>query len=161
MVALIKGAKAPSVDLEGIDGQRYNLSLAISSTGLVVLAFFKVSCPTCQYTLPFLERLHQRHQSRNIWGISQDDLSASQAFAREYNLTLPILLDAGLSATVNYDLTIVPSIFLLNKDLSIEQTIVGFDRDQMEQLNARLAEASRPVTALFSVSDNAPPAKPG
>jgi hypothetical protein len=27
----------------------------------VVLAFFKISCPTCQYAFPFLERLHRAY----------------------------------------------------------------------------------------------------
>ena len=42
----------------------------------VLLAFFKINCPTCQLTFPFLQRLADRGGPR-IVGVSQDD-AASQ-----------------------------------------------------------------------------------
>jgi len=37
-----------------------------------VLAFFKIDCPTCQLTFPYLQRMADRGQ-RRIVAISQDD----------------------------------------------------------------------------------------
>lgn len=162
MVALIKGKKAPPVELVGLDGKRYNLQMAASSTGTVVLVFFKVSCPTCQYTLPFVERLHQRYQSANIWGVSQDDASASASFAQQINLTFPILLDEGLAVTVKYDLSTVPSIFLVDKNLSVKISSEGFVRDDLEALNGELAALTpQPIKPLFQVKEEVPALKPG
>lgn len=162
MVALIKGKKAPPVELVGLDGKRYNLQMAASSTGTVVLVFFKVSCPTCQYALPFVERLHQRYQSANIWGVSQDDADASTSFAQQFKLTFPILLDEGLAATVEYDLSTVPSIFLVDKNLSVKISSEGFVRDDLEGLNGELAALMQePIKPLFQAKDEVPVLKPG
>lgn len=162
MVALIKGTKAPAFELTGLDGKRYNLQMSASSTGLVVLAFFKVSCPTCQFTFPFLERLHKNYPNANIWGVSQDDVGASGAYAKEYGITFPILIDEGLKATVNYDLSTVPSIIRLDKNLAIQQTSVGFVRAELEELNQAVAGAiNHAVVKLFQPGEDIPALKAG
>jgi peroxiredoxin len=162
MVALIKGTKAPAIELTGLDGKRYNLQMSASSTDLVVLAFFKVGCPTCQFTFPFLERLHKQYPTANIWGVSQDDASATASFAKQYGVTFPILIDEGLAATVKYDLSTVPSIFKINKNLSIEQTLVGFVRAELEELNQSLANAmDHAVVKIFQPGEDIPALKAG
>ncbi len=60
MAALVVGAKAPDFKLPTLDGRTFSLSEELSR-GAVVLAFFKASCPTCQYAFPFLERLHRAY----------------------------------------------------------------------------------------------------
>jgi peroxiredoxin len=60
MAALTTGAEAPEFELKTLDGKRVSLGEELSR-GAVVLAFFKVSCPTCQYAFPFLERLHRAY----------------------------------------------------------------------------------------------------
>jgi peroxiredoxin len=63
MAALGTGAKAPDFELKSLHGKRVSLSEELSR-GAVVLAFFKASCPTCQYAFPFLERLHRAYGSK-------------------------------------------------------------------------------------------------
>jgi len=53
MTALATGTKAPEFELKTLDGKKFSLRDELAN-GPVVLAFFKVSCPTCQYTFPFL-----------------------------------------------------------------------------------------------------------
>ena len=60
MAALTVGTKAPEFTLKAIDGKEFSLSGELGH-GPIVLAFFKVSCPTCQYAFPFLERLHKAY----------------------------------------------------------------------------------------------------
>ena len=162
MVALTEGTKAPSFTLKGIDSVSYSLQSTLRHHSVVLLSFFKVSCPVCQLTLPYLERLHRSYRSVPIWGISQDDADATQAFARMYGLTFPMLLDEGLDSTVNYDLTNVPSIFLVSSEQIIVQTTVGFVKANLEQLSVLLARANQQVEVpLFSAADEVPELKPG
>ena len=56
MTALATGTRAPEFELKTLDGKKFTLRDELAH-GPVALAFFKVSCPTCQYTFPFLERL--------------------------------------------------------------------------------------------------------
>jgi peroxiredoxin len=62
MAALTTGTKAPEFELKGLDGKGFSLNDELA-LGPVVLAFFKVSCPTCQYALPFFERLHKAYSA--------------------------------------------------------------------------------------------------
>src|SRR5712671_1436515 len=110
------GQTAPEFSLKGIDGKIYSLE-ELRQKGPVVAAFFKISCPVCQFTFPFLQRLYQRYGNENIsfLGISQDDAKATAGFAREYGITFPMALDQkdkSYPASNAYGLTNVPTVFL-------------------------------------------------
>ena len=78
---------------EGFERQRL-FPFRLAEKGPVVAAFFKISCPVCQFTFPFLERLHQRYgKSATFLGISQDDAKATRKFTDEYGVTFPMPLD--------------------------------------------------------------------
>jgi peroxiredoxin len=107
----------------------------------VVLAFFKVSCPTCQFTFPFLERM--KNQQIPIYAISQDDPDSTRAFNSEYGISLPTLLDKekeGYPASNAYGLSYVPSIILIEPDGRISQALMGFDKKGLEQLGKKLGQ---------------------
>lgn len=162
MVAIIPGTRAPQVLLSTTTGSALNLADALSQHKYVVLAFFKVSCPVCQFTFPYLERLKRLHPSIPIWGVSQDDSDATTAFARMYGLTFPLLLDTRLDLTVAYGLTNVPTTFLVAADGSIQQTIVGWVKSELEELNTRLSEISETAgKPLFTAADEVPELRPG
>ena len=65
MATLTTGKAAPDFSLATLDGKAFSLKGALSQ-GPVVLAFFKVSCPTCQYAFPFYERLFQSYKNRGV-----------------------------------------------------------------------------------------------
>ena len=52
------GARAPEFRLPRADGGEIGLA-EITAQGPALLAFFKISCPVCQLTFPFLQRIHQ------------------------------------------------------------------------------------------------------
>ena len=72
------GMRAPSFELKSLDGEKRSLE-DILGKGPALLAFYKISCPVCQLTFPFLERLAKNDAVRVI-GISQDDAKSTQAF---------------------------------------------------------------------------------
>ena len=94
MAALTAGSKAPAFELNTLDGKRFSLNDELAR-GPVVLAFFKASCPTCQYAFPFFERLHKAYGSQGvrIVGVSQNDAKETAAFIKEFGVTFPVLLD--------------------------------------------------------------------
>lgn len=160
--ALKEGTKAPAVSLTSLDGTTYSLSQRLKESQLVLLAFLKVSCPVCHLAFPYLERLHRSYPGIPIWGISQDDADASTSFAKMFGITFPILLDDGLSATVEYGLTTVPSLFLVAADGTIQMTSVGFVKAELENLNLELAMASGASSKpLFTSADEVPAVRPG
>jgi peroxiredoxin len=104
----------------------------------VLLAFFKVACPVCQLTFPFLERLSR---ALKIFGVSQDDAEATREFNQEHGITFPALLDSegeGFPASNAYGISRVPSLFLIEPDGKISWTLEGFSKKDLEQLGARV-----------------------
>jgi peroxiredoxin len=153
MAALAPGTQAPDFTLPATDGKAFSLRVALAR-GPVVAAFFKISCPTCQYAFPFLQRIHEAHGGRSVTivGISQNAKKDTAAFIKEYGITFPVLLDDTHSYPVSnaYGLTNVPTIFWIAPDGDIEISSVGWVRKEMEEFNQRAAQAlSEPTKPLF------------
>ena len=142
MAALPAGTKAPEFSLPAVGGDKFSLQAALEQ-GPILAAFFKVSCPTCQYAMPFLERIHQAYGGKKITvvGISQDNQRDTAAFLKEYGITFRTLLDDpnGYAVSNAYGLTNVPSLFLIGQDGQIEITSVGWVKPEIEEINRKLA----------------------
>ena len=156
---------APGFSLKGLDGNEYSLG-ALMERGPVVAAFFKISCPVCQFTFPFLERLYKRYGGEGVTflGISQDDARATAKFAKEYSVTFPMVIDDedGYVVSNAYGLTNVPTIFLVNPGGCIEVSINGFDKKDLENIAEKLAERKKIARApLFRPDEVVPANKPG
>jgi len=150
MPTLSAGKTAPDFTLNTLDGKKFSLREALQR-GPVVAAFFKVSCPTCQYTFPFLERLYRAYGNQNVTliGISQNDRKDTAAFVKEYGVTFPVLLDDVHTYPVSnaYGLTNVPTIFWVAGDGEIEISSVGWVKNDFEQINSKIAEFAETVQA--------------
>ena len=158
MAALANGTKAPEFELKSVDGKRFSLSDELVR-GPVVLAFFKVSCPTCQYAFPFLERLYKAYGQKGVTlvGISQNDASETAAFAKDFGITFPILLDDTHKYPVSnaYGLTNVPTIFWIAQDSEIEVSSVGWVKADFEQIARKMAEIRKIApAALFQPGED-------
>lgn len=145
MAALTAGTSAPDFKLQTMDGKQFSLRDALTR-GPVLAAFFKVSCPVCQYTFPFLERIYKAHGGKNVTivGVSQNEKKDTAAFAREYGVTFPILLDDTNTYPVSnaYGLTNVPSIFWIAPGGEIEISSVGWERKDVEEMNRKAAKTT-------------------
>jgi peroxiredoxin len=165
MTHIVAGNKALGFSLQDSNGKDYSLS-ALLDKGPVVAAFFKISCPVCQFTFPFLERLHQRYgMTATFLGISQDDAKATKKFTDEYHVTFPVALDESAKnypASNAYGLTNVPTIFLIEPDGTILVVSNGFNRKELEAIAASLAEREHIApAALFRPDERVPDHKPG
>ena len=164
MSVLKAGKSAPNFGSIAIDGKKYSLQEGLK-LGPVLVAFFKVACPTCQYTFPFLERLYHQLRSSGgqVLGISQDGVRDSQRFAREYSVTFPILIDDyPYHISREYGLEYVPSIFLIAPDGSIAIQSEGFAKRDLLEIQKSLAQTlSASAGTLFQPSEKVPEYKPG
>jgi peroxiredoxin len=151
MAALATGTKAPDFELKTLDGKPFSLTDK-RVQGPVVLVFFKVSCPTCQYALPFFERLYKAygHKGVTLVGVSQNDTKDTATFNKEFGITFPVLLDDTRSypASNAFGLTNVPSIFWIAQDGEIDVSSVGWLKADFEEINRRMAEAGKAAPTL-------------
>ena len=164
MTNLVSGQVAPDFSLNALGGKEYSLSELLAQ-GPAVLAFFKISCPVCQFTFPFLQRLHERFNDSNatLVGISQDDSRPTRRFNDEHGVNFLTLLDTHPYPVSNaYGLTNVPTIFLIESDRTITSICMGFNKSELENIAANLAERTKIAKAPLFRSDEIVPAfKPG
>jgi peroxiredoxin len=155
MKTLQPGQAAPEFTLDSVSGGKTSLA-EILAAGPALFAFYKVTCPTCQLTLPFLDRL--QGGSLKLFAISQDDARAVREFNAAFDTSLPTLLDKaadGYPVSNAFGITHVPSLFLVEPDRSISWSWVGFHKRQLEALARR---AGRPI---FHPGEQVPESKSG
>ncbi|SRR5258706_1567386 len=136
---LAAGAKAPDFKLPGMDGTPHALSDLLAQ-GPVLLALYKIGCPTCQLMLPFLERIHAARGSLQIVGISQDNELGTRRFQSAFQLTLPMLLDReedGYQVSNAFGIVRVPTLFLIEPDGVISMAAEGFVKTEVEFIGRR------------------------
>jgi peroxiredoxin len=164
MTTIVAGQTAPDFSVKSIDGTEYSLPKLLER-GPVFISFFKVSCPVCQFTFPFLERLYKRYGGKDVTflGISQDNARATKEFADEYGVTFPMPLDTeGYPVSNAYGLTNVPTSFLIETDASVKIASMGFNKKDLEAVAAELSERNKiPLSALFRPDESVPTNRPG
>ena len=165
MTVLAVGKKAPDFTLPAMDGKAFSLREALNR-GPVVAAFFKISCPVCQYAFPFIERIYKAYDAKNVTivGISQNKQKDTAAFTKEYGMTFPVLLDDTDSYPVSnaYGLTNVPTIFWIDTDGTIEISSVGWVQQEIEEINQKVAQAGQSgLQPVFLPGESIPAYRPG
>ncbi len=165
MAALNAGTAAADFTLPTTDGKKFSLAEA-RQRGPVVLAFFKISCPVCQFTLPYLERIHKAYGNGRltVLGVSQNPLKETLGFMREYGISFPVALDDTKSYPVSnqYGLTNVPTVFLISPAGKIRLSSVGWVRSEIEEANRSLAQAAAASPGrIFQPGEDVPDFKAG
>jgi len=165
MAALEAGVEAPQFELPAMDGSGFSLQNALKR-GPVLAVFFKISCPVCQYALPYFERLYKAYGSGkvSVVGVSQNDKLETAEFVKRYGVTFPQLLDDTRRFPVSnaYGLTNVPTAFWIGEDGDIELSSVGWVRKDMEEIAQKWASAGEvaPKT-IFEPSEQVPDFRAG
>ncbi|HEX6894398.1 MAG TPA: TlpA disulfide reductase family protein [Bryobacteraceae bacterium] len=150
------GEPAPEFELKELAGGKRSLG-EILKAGPALIAFYKIACPVCQLTAPYLERL-SAGQKLQIVGISQDDTSATDGFRKRFGVTFPTLLDQsgdGYPASNAYGISAVPSLFLVEQDGRVSKSFSGFSKRDLEEVGARAG------IAPFRPDENVPEWKAG
>lgn len=151
------GEPAPGFQLPDVNGVETSLDAELAK-GPLLLAFFKITCPTCQLAFPYLGRL-ARESGVPVIGVSQDDTSGTKEFNRTFGVTFPTLLDSAKSrykVSNAYAITYVPSLFLIEADGRIALTQSGFSRSTLEDIARRFGGPSP-----FREGERVPDFKPG
>jgi peroxiredoxin len=153
---LAAGARAPEFDLDTAAGGAEALAGA-RARGPALVAFFKVSCPVCQMTFPFLERLHRQADGKlQVLGVSQDSAADTRDFNREYGVSFPVLIDRrGYPVSNAFGIESVPSLFLIEPDGAISLAGAGFSKRDLEAVGRRVGATP------FRAGDQVPEFRPG
>jgi peroxiredoxin len=155
MRQIVAGVQAPDFELRDLKGDVHRLHKALKE-GPVVLVFFKVSCPTCQFTFPHIQRIFAsagRDSHAQFWAISQDDSEETRQFARQNGITFDMLIDEYPYDVSNaYGIVSVPTMFIIEQDGKITMSDNGFSKASLNQIAGY---------ELFKPNDGLPASRPG
>ncbi len=157
------GTSASPFTLPALGGGE--ISLPGDAGGLpVLLAFFRVSCDTCDVAFPYMNRLRDAYQDGwHLWAISQDTPERSAAYRDRFSITAPVLIDdPALTVSRAYDPPSTPTLVLIGPNGRVEYVSEGFAKDDLNEISARLAArlGLAPVE-VASADDGNPAMKPG
>jgi peroxiredoxin len=150
------GSIVPNVSLPHLKGGDVRLP-DLTSGAPALLAFFKVSCPVCQLTLPFLDRIHTAG-ALPVYAISQNDPEDTREFNRDFRISLPTLLDderAGFIVSNAFGISTVPTTFLVEPGGAISHVLEGWRKKEIEALGRRAG------TVVIRPGDDVPEWKAG
>jgi peroxiredoxin len=120
------GLIAPDFTLETLDGETITLS-DLRGKGVVV-NFWATWCLPCRTEMPALERTWNSLGNDGLVILAvnrQESPDRVGAFAEEFGLTFPILLDRDGSVFGRYNVQLYPTTFFIGRDGIIREVIFG------------------------------------
>lgn len=133
------GDQAPDFILEDMEGNKVQLS-ELKGKG-IFLNFWGTWCKPCEKEMPYMERQYNHYKNHGVEtlavNIGESDIAIA-SFAEKYGLTFPILKDKDSSVTGIYDITPIPTTFLIDKDGKVLKVITGSMTEQDIEDNMEL-----------------------
>lgn len=123
-----QGFLAPDFSLQDLNGQQFTLSELRGQTILVNL--WATWCPPCKAEMPGMQAIYETYQEQGFLILAvnatfQDSAAAAAAFAEEYQLTFPILLDSSGEVSRVYQMRALPTSFFIDHEGVIQEVVVG------------------------------------
>jgi peroxiredoxin len=135
---------APDFSLQTLDGRPVTVS-EFKGKRLVIVSFWASWCGPCRMEMPVLRGFYEKNQGKafEVLAISIDqDPRAAEKFAKEKKLPFPVLLDEGQKVAETYQVKGIPSLFIIDKDGTIDYFQEGFNPGMEYFLDAKLKEVA-------------------
>ena len=112
----------------GGDGIGSTMSLAVLRGHPAVLNFYSESCQPCLAEVPYLERVYKSFDANGqfaLLGINQSDPKDDiRAFGKTFQVTYPLLFDAGGNVNQQYGVTAIPTTYFIDSQGIVRSVIV-------------------------------------
>jgi len=120
---------APDFKLTTLAGEQVSLSGYRGKK--VVVSFWASWCGPCRMELPELEAFYEKYHARNknfeVLAISiDDDLRDAQSYAKDTNLTFPVLWDQGGKVSDAYNVDGIPTLFVIDESGKVILAQAGY-----------------------------------
>lgn len=159
LAALEPGEVFPQIELETESGARF-----VPPVTETLYGFFKTTCPTSELAWPHFDRIRRIGEGGlEVFAVSQDGRTETALFHSRLGVALETLYDPEpWKASAKLGLTNVPTFFLVGPDCRIDECVVGFQREKLEEIARRAGKlAGRPPVRLFPAGGQVPLIVPG
>jgi len=122
----VAGRPAPDFTLSASDGRTFTLSELRGQ--VIILNFWATWCPPCRAEMPALQEMYEARKDDGVIVLAIDqneDAGLVDAFALEFNLTFPLLLDPGYTVSDRYRINLLPTTFFIGRDGVIRDVVFG------------------------------------
>jgi len=133
----LEGQPAPDFTLKTLDGSTVTLSKLQGQP--VLINFWASWCTPCRAEMPEIVRAYETHKADGLIVLAinmtfQDSLPEAQAFAKEFHMPFPVLLDdTGAVARDAYRLSVLPmSFFVDRKGVIVHRQIGAMNGKQID-----------------------------
>lgn len=122
------GGAAPPVALDTLDGR--HISLVDLRGRVVVINFWASWCEPCVAETPRLQNWFEQHEAGgfDVLGVNtthRDSQDAVRAFAREYGVTYPVLLDFDGKVSDQWRIQQLPRSFVIDREGIVRFVRIG------------------------------------
>lgn len=123
-----EGFPAPDFTLDTLDDSQITLS---DLRGKVVMINLWTSwCPPCRAEMPAIDNVYQASKEQGLVVLAvnstfQDSEAAAAAFAQEFGLSFPVLLDRDGAVSQRYQLRALPTTFFIDRKGIIRSVVPG------------------------------------
>lgn len=125
-VGLERGDRAPDFSLTTLDGEEAQLSDYRGEK--VLVNFWATWCPPCRAEMPDLQKVHEE-KDVVILGINLTETKTEtedvDPFIEEFGITFPILLDEDSEVSTQYQISPIPTNFLIDSQGIIHNVAYG------------------------------------
>jgi thiol-disulfide isomerase/thioredoxin len=95
---------------------------------VVILNFWATWCPPCRAEMPALQEVYEARKDEGVIVLAVDqneEPGPVDAFALEYKLAFPLLLDPGYTVSDRYRINLLPTTFFIGRDGMIRDVVFG------------------------------------
>ena len=174
-MTLKPGDQAPDFELQWISGDaeaensdevsELRSLTSLLKDGPALLVFVKEGCPTCEYSLPLIDRIRENYpkSGASIVAIAQESMFTALKMAKDWKIQMPILLDQNpYTVSEEYGIHFVPTFFYVGEDGRIRDIVESFAREELKVINEKIARLrSLDPIPFFSAQEDVPPFRPG
>jgi thiol-disulfide isomerase/thioredoxin len=110
-------------DLKGV-----KRALSSHKGNVVLLDFWATWCGPCRREMPIIAKLHERYAKKGlvVYGVNcSETQSKAKAFVDKYGYTFPQLLDQDGDVQTRYQISAIPTVFIVDKKGNISAHLVG------------------------------------
>jgi peroxiredoxin len=135
------GQPAPDFTLKSASGP--NLRLAEQRGQVVMLNFWATWCGPCRQEMPALSRLYDKYRAAGflLLGVNVDeDPRTAKNMAAKLGVHFPVLLDSSKRVPALYEVSVMPSTVLIDRDGRVRHVHRGYKPGYEETYEAQVRE---------------------
>ena len=120
------GAAAIDFNYQDMEGQAWSLDKVRGK--VVLLRFWADWCHDCRYEMPVIENYYRKLNKNGFVVLAvnvKESIQVVEAFAAQFDLTFPILLDSDGKLAQTYGVYTIPTNFLIDREGVLREISVG------------------------------------